>query len=346
MTRTLKLISCTIAVGLCVSSCKLAGLKRVQVAPEPVKVTVMPVMISENISTRSYVGTVEAGKQAVVETVHGGTVQKIEVMPGQKVAASQLLAEINSPTIESAYAAAKAAEQQAVDGYERAGKVFGSGTIPELKMVEIRTKLEQARASLDAAVASREECNVRAPFSGTVSEVFIHEGEHVTIGEPLFSIIDANSLEIVISVPENEISGTSVRDRATVIFPSLDNCSVTATVKSKGLVANVLSHSYKCSLSLTGIPEGLMCGMVCKVCLEGDVISGMVIPADVIKISPSDKYVWVVDDSGKVEKRIVVTGGYSGQGIVVTSGLEDGDRVILDGMDKVSAGMEVAVQEN
>ena len=341
--KRLFLISLVALSTVCLSSCQLARLKRVRVAPEPVKVTVMEVNSSTGVNKRSYVGTVEAAKEAVVNAVHGGTVMCVSARQGQSVAAGQELSEISSPVIESSLSLAESTLRQARDGYERASKVYQLGSISQVQMVELETKLKQAESSYAAAKASKEECVVRAPFTGTIADVFVHQGEHVTMGKPLFSIIDAAALEVVISVPEGEMAGIKENDGATVIFPSLGEVSVRAMVKSKGMTANVLSHSYKCSLLLERVPENLMSGMVCKVYMDSDVIKGIVIPSDVIKLSSDDRYVWIVDEDSRVVRRQVTVGGYSGRGVIISEGLDEGDRIILEGMDKVSEGMTVKI---
>lgn len=333
------------ATLLCVSSCQLAKLKRVRVAPEPVKVTVMVARQSADVSRRSYIGTVETSKDAVIEAVHGGTVKKINVVRGQRVAAGEILAEVYSPSIESSLKAAKASLKQARDGYDRANRVFSSGSISEMKMVEVETKLAQAQASLAAAQAAYDDCQIKAPFDGRISEMNVHCGEYVTINTPMFSIVDACGLEVVVSVPESEVAGIKQKSRALAVFPALGDVSVNAEIKDKGLVANNLSHAYRCTLRLLETPEDLMCGMVCKVYMASDMVHGIVIPADIVKVASFGKYVWIIDKSGRVNRRTITMGGYSGKGIVVTSGLYEGDVIILEGMDKVSVGMKVQTQE-
>ncbi|MBQ0096453.1 MAG: efflux RND transporter periplasmic adaptor subunit [Bacteroidales bacterium] len=341
--KRLFLISLVALSVVCLSSCQLARLKRVRVAPGPVKVTVMEVNSSTGVNKRSYVGTVEASKTALASAVHGGVVQSLDIVQGQFVDTTAILVEISSSTLENTYKAASAALRQARDGYDRASKVFASGSISELKMVELQSRLAQAEASFSAAGAALEECRVKAPFAGRISEVFVHCGERVTPAAPLFSIVDERSLEVVVAVPEGEVSDICERSGASVVFPALGNRQVRAKVKSKALVSNTLSHSYKCSLRLLDTPSGLMSGMVCKVYMDSDVIKGIVIPSDVIKLSSDDRYVWIVDEDSRVVRRQVTVGGYSGRGVIISEGLDEGDRIILEGMDKVSEGMTVRI---
>lgn len=328
------------AASLC--SCKQAQLKRVRVAPQLPLVKVDTVRSGITVSQKHYVGNVEASKEALVNAPHGGTLAEVCVKKGQKVKAGQLLARISSQSVQSAYDAAKATMNQAKDAYARAEKLFASGSIAEVKMVEIKTKLAQAESSLNAARNALDECEVRAPFAGEIQEISCNKGERVTIAQPLFSIVDGGELEVVISVPESEIYTLKTGDSAWVSVPALD-CRFQARVKSRAAVGNSLSHAYKCTLSIFDAPKDLLGGMVCKVFMDSDNLSGVVIPADAVKVDNEGRYVWTVEDD-IVSKVRVEIGGYRGKGVVVSSGLDQGDLLIVEGASKVSTGMKVRLQ--
>lgn len=331
-----------IAALLC--SCQLARLKRVRVNPQPVTVSVIEAGYRETVKTRNYVGTVESAKEAVVNAQHSGTLQSVDVRQGQKVSRSQLLAGVESASLESIHNASVATLKQAQDGYDRAQQVYAKGGVTEVKMTELMTKLAQAQAAEAAASSALEDCKVRAPFDGCIARVFVHQGERVTMDQPLFSIIDVSGLDISISVPENEIAEMRIGDRARVVFPALGRNEYSAFVKEKGLLANPLSHTYECKLSLAPCPEGLLSGMVGKVFMDSDAGKGVIVPSDAIKMCDEGRYVWIVTD-GKVSRRIVQVSGFSGRGVVVESGLEDGDLVVTEGMEKISTGMSVNIRE-
>lgn len=342
MKRTRTILVSVLAAS-CLCSCQLARLKRVRVAPDGVSVKVQTAEESRTVSQKTYVGTLEASKEAVVNASHGGVVEKIYVREGQKVAQGQAMAVIASRTVRSSYEAAMAALARAEDGYGRASKVYESGSVTDVKMVEIRTQLAQARASAEAAENALDECTLRAPFAASVSGVFVHEGEHVAIARPMVSLADVSEPEIRISVPENEVHMIAPGDRAEAYFPALDR-TFAAVVKNKAFVGDALSHSYKCTLAVKGGPAGLLPGMICNVSLEKDGVSGIVIPADVVRIDDKGRYVWTVGSDGKVSKTRITAGGFSGKGVIVTGGLAPGDRIIVEGASKVSAGMSVKIK--
>ena len=188
-----------------------------------------------------------------------------------------------------------------------------------------------------------DDCTMKAPYAGVVGDVYVDEGVDLGIAEPVVRLMDISSVEISFPVPESEIGGVRTGMKVSFSVPALGDAVHRATVSVKGVSASALSHSYTCTAIPDGKIDGLMSGMVCKVS-AGAAGSGIVIPASSVKTGMDGRYVWIVRD-GKAEKRGIETGGFSGDGVIVESGLDSGDLLIVDGAKKVSSGMAVKVLE-
>lgn len=311
------------------------------VARDPVTVKVMEVGKSARTGEARYIGKVEPSRSTVLSSRYGGTLSSLNVSEGQAVSVGQAVAEVFSDNVKSSYDMAMATLAQAEDGYARVKSVYDIGAVAQIKMVEVETQLAKARASAQAARKALADCTVKAPYKGVISEVYVDEGVEISIGTPLVRLVDMASLEVVFSLPENEYASVSLKDTAFVEVPAIGKTMV-ARVAAKGFSASDLSHGYKVRLSLTGDMKGLMPGMACKVALSPD--SGkddvIAVPSSSIRTDGSGRYVWVVRE-GKVVKVPVVTGGFSGGGVVVLEGLSEGELVIVEGMRNVSSGMTV-----
>lgn len=307
-----------------------------------VSVRVMPVGQTSHTQLRSYVGEARASVSAVLSSPYPGTLEKMEVRKGDKVTAGQVVAVINSESVRSSHEMSAATLRQAEDGYERIMKVRQGGGVPDVKVVEVETGLAKARAAAETSEKAMEDCNVKAPFAGTVTDVYLHQGSEASVAAPLIRIVDENSVEIYFPVPESELAKVKIADRASVDIPALGMTGISAVVSSKGIEADELSHTYDCVLTVAAPVDGLMPGMVCKVSLEGDMQSGYVVPADLVQTDRYGRYLWIVKE-GVVEKTYVKVGAYSGKGVVVESGLHAGETVICEGFQKVSTGMKVNI---
>ncbi len=311
---------------------------------QPVKVKVAEVGSASSETTKTYVGRVEASKSVTLLSPFPANLEKINVEQGQTVRANQQVAKVYSTAVASTLSSARATMRQAQDAYDRLQAVKDNGSVPPVKIVEVETALARAKAALSSAQKAAYDCSVKAPFAGTVSEVYCEEGEDVAIAQPIVKIVDLNTLEISISVPETEISSYDVGSSADVTVAALSDTPVRARVVRKGVDASLVAHSYDCRLSLETPVKGLMPGMICKVVFrsaDGKTSEIPVIPASVIRTDRTGRYVWTVSRSGIVEKKYVTTGDFAGKGVKILSGLETGDLLIVEGAAKVSTGMKV-----
>jgi len=320
-----------------------AALFRGSKEPDPIPVKVVEAKAVEAALNLNYVGRVEPSKNSTVLCPYPGTVEVVSALKGRKVAKGQVIARVKSETVQSAWDIAKATLEQAEDGYDRASKVYQSGSVTEVRMVEIRTQLEKARAAEKAAARALQDCDVKAPFSGVVDEVFAHAGEQLGALSPIATILDVASVEIHFSVPENEYAKIPLGAEAVVEIPALEK-RVSAQVAAKGVSASALSHAYDFTLKGISDPLDLMPGMVCKVYISSDDAGGISIPASAVMTDMQGRYVWGVAEDDTVYKKYVTAGGFCGNEVIVTEGLEENDRVIVEGSRKVSTGMKVIAE--
>lgn len=325
-------------------SCQERREKRSE-AKTPIKVGVMTITSTESVNYKVYVGEVDASSSTIISAGHIGTLTSINVKQGATVKQGELLAEITSKNTIASYEMSQATLKQAEDGYERVKKVHESGTVADVKMIEIETQLAKARAAAKASEESMEECRLKAPFNGTISKIIAEEGVQVNPGTPILKLVDISTILIDIPVPEGEIGKLKIGQEALIDIPALDLCNLKAKIVSKGVTAEFPSHTYECRIApLKQNPE-ILPGMVCKVRIHDiATIRSIIIPASSVEVDENGQYVWTVSN-GKVEKTYVTVKGYQDKGVMISDGLDLGDSIIIQGAAKVSTGMSVVSVE-
>lgn len=331
------ILACLVLIAV---SCADNG-KRKTAENEPVNVGVMTVTPMSSQYYNVYVGEINASGSAVISTNHSGILEAINVHQGSHVKRGDVLAEVTSKNVIASYEISHATLRQAEDGYERVKKVHSSGTVADVKLVEIETQLAKATAAAKSSEEALEECKIKAPFNGTVSDVLVEQGIQINPGTPILQLVDLSTIEITIPVPEAEIGKIKIGQKALIDVPALNIKDIEAHVALKGVTAAFPSHTYQCTLVPEKKQTDLFPGMVCKVRLS-EVSDSMRIriPASSVEMDSDGRFVWVVKD-GIVGKTYVTVDGYQEQGVVISSGLEPGDKVIVKGAAKVSTGMKV-----
>lgn len=343
MKRTYIFSSLLLCLTLCLPlACKTE--KKSETSKNPVKVKVLKAEKQSLESTKTYVGRVESATNLSINSPFSARVERVFVKSGQKVRKGDKLAELYSENVESMLSTAQATMRQAQDGYDRLSQVKDNGSVSELKIVEVQTQLSKAQAMLNSATKAKEDCIVKAPLDGSIAELRIQAGEELSPMQPLFQILDLEELEVSIEVPEKEIGLYEIGAEAQVTVPALGEAMIKGVLKEKGVNASTLTHSYKCRLALKNCPEELRPGMIGKVAFKEALPQAIVLPASLIRLDERGRYLWVADSQNRARKVYVKTGDYSGNGIIIEEGLEEGQRVICEGMSKVSGGMLLSIE--
>ena len=316
-----------------------------QAADEAVRVEVTQVKTATADRTSRYSGTVEEESGTLLSFAVGGTVSRVLVDEGDRVGKGQLIATLDTEQLTHNHASAQAALAQAEDAYRRMEELHGKGSLPEIKWVEAQTALQRARASEQMARKQLADCRLYAPFSGVISKKFAEKGQNVGAGTQIAKLVAVGRMKVKISVPESEIAQISIGQKADVTIEAIGGASMQATVTEKGVAADPLSRSYDVKLSLPKADRKLLPGMVADVALRGGNASmACILPAHIVQIDENNnEFVWLAV-GGKAVKRIVTVGGFTADGVTVTSGLADGDMVITAGAQKVSEGMRVEIK--
>ncbi|MGN0191198.1 MAG: efflux RND transporter periplasmic adaptor subunit [Candidatus Cryptobacteroides sp.] len=312
---------------------------------KPVGVKVVEVKSRENIRTSQYVGEVEAGTSIPVSPLVSGQIVELKVRNGETVSKGKVLLKLDDTQMRGALTSAEAAYRQARDGYARVKKIYDRGGTTEVQMVEMETKLNQAKAMKVIAEKNLANCTLTAPCAGIVSGLEVHTGQNLLPGVKICEIVNMASLNIATNIPESEVSSVAVGDEATVSFPVLGEMELSAVVTEKSLTANRIGHSYRVQLSLRDTQDaGLVPGMVGKVYLHSGTESGVVVPAGCISEFAGEPTVWVIEGRRAVRRK-VETGKYADGGVIITSGLRDGEKVVVSGGYKLYDGAETITLE-
>ena len=277
--------------------------------------------------TRNYVGTVEEVVSSSISFQVMGNVERVLVGEGQKVREGQLLAVLDKATLENAYNASAASLRQAEDAYARMRTLHENKSLPDMKWVEVESKLEQARSMERISRKNLEDRNLYAPFGGVIGKRMVEAGENVQPGQPVFSLLRIETVNVKIAVPENEVA--TLGDQAAMIkVAALGGQCFEGKVTEKGIVANPISHTYEAKIRLEN-PSG------------EESVPAIALPNNAVLIAnDGGRFVWKIVD-GEAKATPVRTGDLTEQGLFILEGLNEGDIVVIGGYQKISEGMRV-----
>lgn len=307
----------------------------------PVKaITISPVDID---AYDTYIGVVEESEGTQLSFQVSGNVTQIFVFPGSKVQKGQLLASLDRSRLENNYKAMQSLLNQAQDAFNRMKIMYENRSLPEIKYIEAKSNLEQAKASASVAKKDLNDCQLYAPFSGTIGVRYIEQGTNTGAGSPVLSLLKVDKVKIKISVPDKEIAKVQIGNKISVFIKALDK-HYSGKVIEKGVVANPLSHAYDLRIELDNPLYEIIPGMGCEVTLSNDSTSGYILPISAIQITADNqRYVWIVDNNLTTRLKTVTIGKLTPIGVTILDGIENGDKVIIEGYQKVLNGSKVRI---
>ena len=329
-----------LATVIVLSSCGKSGKQQTKA---PIRVKVETVRSMDAREGQSYVGMVEEREATAVSFTSMGTVRRVYVSEGQIVQRGQLLAEMDDTQAKNMLTSAEAMMNQANDAYQRYGMLHENGSLPEVKWVEIESKVAQAKSQLAMAQKNINDCRLTAPVSGVIGRKMISAGETAVPSQAVVTILDINTVKVKVSMPENEM-GSIHENTPSIIQVEAANKELIGGRIEKGVQADPLTHTYDIRIHVENKERSLLPGMVANVTFQGKEhgTSLLTLPVtSVQRMTDGSLFVWTVDKAKAAHRTTVQVGTTIGNRIMVRSGLEPDQQVVVEGYQKLSEGTNV-----
>ena len=326
-------------------------------------------------------GKVVADNEVQVFPMLAGQVLTLSVSEGDKVAKGQTLLNVDTSSVTStmsslreSYNATKTATEKAIEnaqiGVEQAQlaventeALLEAGAAAEQDLTKAKQGLAQAQAGVQQAraqqaaslaqiQASMDQINkqasygtVTAPCAGTVTAVNVVQGGMASSAQPAVVIAEDSRVKINASVSEDVFAGLHTGDSAGVQISVLSDEVKSAKIVSLPAAANQQTNLYDVSVSVPSGTEPAI-GAVATVIFYTDRRENTLsVPTEcVLTGNDNERYLFTVDESGTTAARVTVETGLVGKtNTEITSGLNEGDRVVVKGQSYLSDGSAVRV---
>ena len=326
---------------LLVSSC---GQKKEQQTKAPTRVKTLVVSPGLVDNAQTYVGIVEEREATAVSFTGMGVVKRMLVNEGQAVSRGQLIAEMDDTQARNLLVGAEASMAQANDALERFKMLHDNGALPEMQWVEIQSKVAQAKSQLEVAKKNLADCRLTAPVGGIIGKKLVGTGETALPSQAVVNILDISTVKIKVSVPEAEIGGITANTPTSIKVEAIDGSYRGGRIE-KGVEADALTHTYDIRINVANSGRKLLPGMVASVRFvsEGSqAIGSKMIPVTAVqKNADGSLFVWTVDQKKTAHRTPVAIGQTEGNYVLVSDGLNMGNRIVTEGYQKLSEGTKV-----
>ncbi|OYU83094.1 MAG: efflux transporter periplasmic adaptor subunit [Flavobacterium sp. BFFFF2] len=292
-------------------------------------------------------GSVNTKENILVQPEFSGTLRSLLVKAGQHVSKGQLLGTIDDAGLSQQLAGLENQYSLAQTTFERQKNLWNQKIGSEIQFLQAKTQMVAAQKGVAQLKAQLEKTQIRAPFSGTIDEVFVERGQVVAPSmQGLMRIVNLGNMYVSTSVPENYVSKVKVGTTVQVYLSSLQK-TYPGKVRQVGNFINPTNRSFGIEVSVPNPSNLLRPNQVAKLqIVDYRNPKTIVVPAGVIlEDAKGEKYVYVAENvTGKTataKKRSVKVGMTAGNGTEIMSGLQAGDQIVTDGFDTLSEGMKL-----
>ncbi len=289
-------------------------------------------------------GSVEAINAAYISPEINGQVKQVYVKEGSKVSKGQLLIKLNSSITESSIKEVETALELANTVYEKQTQLWDKNIGSELDYLQAKNNVESLESKLETLNAQAEMALIRAPINGIVDEILVKEGELAVPGMQVIQLVNLDGLYVNADVSEAYITKIKKGDIVNLEFPSLPDIKMEVPVFRTGNIVKTANRTFIVQLKINNVDNMIKPNVLAKIKINDYTKErAILVPSLILKQDMKGTYVFTAVDN-KAKKIYVETGKSYNGNTLVTSGLNAGDKVIVDGYNQVSDGKQIAAK--
>ncbi|HBW2746385.1 MULTISPECIES: efflux RND transporter periplasmic adaptor subunit [Klebsiella] len=304
-------------------------------------------------------GEIHAHDETILSFRTGGRIVTRSVDIGDRVNAGQLLATLENTTSQNQldgaqadYEGAKASAQVAALNVNRMQKLMPTGAIARTQLDTARADWLVARARLkysESALRNARESlgwtRLIAPRSGVITEVSASAGQVVNGGQSVLTLATGEARDVVFDIAKPEAIPPQEQAGLRVSLLSDPSVQASAAVRDISPQADPQTRTWRVRATLQNPPLAMALGASVTVTLPATGPHGYALPASALSRVDDKPAVYVINPQSQAQLRVVVPAYYTATSVIISGGLEPGDRVITAGVSKLRSGEPVIAGE-
>ncbi len=306
---------------------------------EGIPVRITEIQPTTYVQTNTYNATLSGIEESVVKSMVGDVVVKINAKVGDYVKKDQIIVTFPQDTPGAQYIQASTAYQNAKTTFERMQRLFAQGAISQQDMDNVATAYRVSEANLNT---SKNMINVRAPFSGYVTSLYINVGDQVNPGADLFTISNTSRYKAVIWIPDSEIQSMKKGLKAVARWNEEE---LTGTLSSIAMAMDQNKKAFRAEVVFNSKTKYVASGITVEIQINTITIPNtIVVDRNTLSEADNKLYAWIVNNNKAVKKE-VQPGHNNGIEYEIKSGLNSGDMLITEGISMVYEGCLVKIMK-
>jgi RND family efflux transporter MFP subunit len=289
------------------------------------------------------IGVIKPYTSAKVSSEEGGLIVSLNKDKGSYVSQGEIVARIKKDVELATFEQAEAQIELARMNYEKQKQLFEENATTEIQYLTAKWQYEAAVRSQDILKQRLKTGFVRSPINGVVDEKYMNKGEMSAPGSPIFNIIDVSRVKISAGVPERFITKVKSGQSVNVTIDVLPGVQFEGKINYIAPALQGTSRTFEVEVVISNRDRLLKPGMNANVQIsEFTRENAIVVPQDLVVDYGDEQYLYVLEGD-IAKKRVLKLGGRNANDILIESGLNPGEKIIIEGFQALKDGDKVQV---
>ncbi|MBR4826532.1 MAG: efflux RND transporter periplasmic adaptor subunit [Bacteroidales bacterium] len=286
-----------------------------------------------------YSSTVQANAVNNIAPQSSGRIQKLNAEVGDFVSKGQILAEMDRVQLEQASLKLRNDETE----LERVRTLLAQGGISQADFDQLELAFNVSRSSYKNI---EENTILRSPISGVVTARNYDRGDMYSMSQPIYTVQQITPVKVLVAISETEYTSVKKGDKVSLTADALPGKTFEGSVGRLYPTMDAATHTFNVEVVVPNTRRELRPGMYVRASVNFGDSRNIVIPdTAVLKMQGAGtRTVFVVNDEGVAEMRLVTLGRHWDGKYQVLDGLQEGERVVYKGASVLKAGQEVEIQ--
>ena len=301
-------------------------------------VSVAPAVYENVPQTSVYSSTVQANVVNNIAPQSGGRIQKLNVEVGDYVSKGQILAEMDRVQLEQAELKLK---NDATE-LERVRSLLAQGGISQADFDQLELAYNVSQTSYKNI---EENTILRSPVSGVVTARNYDRGDMFGMTMPIYTVQQITPVKILVPISETDYTRVKKGDKVTITADALPDKTFEGSINRLYPTMDAATHTFNVEVIVPNTRRELRPGMYARVSVNFGDTRNIVVPDTAVSKmqGAGTRSVFVINDEGVAELRVVTLGRHIDGKYEILSGLEDGEKVVYKGNTVLKAGQTVQI---
>jgi len=295
-------------------------------------------------------GSIESDNQAFISPEINGQIKQVLVHEGQKVHKGQALMILNSEITQKTINEIKTNLELARTVYKKQKELWDQNIGSEIQYLQAKNNMRSLEGKLETLQAKQRMATIRAPYDGTIDNIFQHEGEMASPGRQVLQLVNLKHLKVYAAMSERYLPYVHKGDPVTVSFPTYPNLVFQAPIFRIGNIINPANRTVRIQVNIKNKDNKLKPNIISNIQIKDYYNEkAIAVPSIIIKQDLKGDYIFLVtkNDKGNLiaKKHYIKTGVSHNAKSLVVGGLKPNDKVVYNGYNLVRNGSLIKVNQ-